>query len=332
MLLFPSIFEGLVGLSVITIIALSMFVFPGAFAEPNQTWQIKILPGSSIEGTSQVFYPFELPVFLDDTVEWINEDSVAHHITSGLPMHPDYHGYFFEAGVVEAGESVSIKVESREFEAFYYLCKIHPWMTGKIFLSEAFTAQPETESPIITQKESYQKGDPITVTGQIHQDFWGTDYEILAYNQKNILVDVQYGKFNDDSTYSQTFSTNSELWGADGVYQFKLVYGLPSKVAQTQIQFNVKQSTNESIPVWIKDIGEFWCNNGIGDGEFFNAIEFLIQKEIIKTDEMSEAKDSNQFIPDWIKNTTCWWSDDKISDIDFLSGIEFLISKGTIRI
>ncbi len=331
MLLLPSIFEGLVGLSVITIVALSMFVFP-VFAEPNQTWQIKIMPGASIEDATQVFYPFELPVFLDDTVEWVNEDSVAHDITSGLPDHPDYHGYFFQAGVIEPGNSATIKVESREFEAFYYLCKIHPWMTGKLFLTETITATPETESPIIVEKKSYQKGESITVSGQVHQDFWGTDYEILAYNQKNTLVDVKYGKFNDDSTFSQTFSTNSEIWNTGGQYQFKVVYGLPSKVAQTQIQFDAKKIIDESIPVWIKDIGKFWCNNGIGDDEFLNAIEFLIQKEIIRIDRINLADNSNQIVPEWIKNTTCWWSEDQISDIDFISGIEFLINKGTIRV
>lgn len=331
MILLPSIFGGVLGLSVITFLSLSLFVLPGAFADSSQNWQIEIMPGSSNQDSTLIFNPAELPVFLDDTVEWINHDNVAHDITSGLPNHPDYQGYFFEAGTVKPRESVSVKIESREYEAFYYLCKIHPWMTGKLFLSEAVIAQPETDSPIVTEKETYLKGEEISVSGQVHEDFWGTDFEILVYDQANNLIDVKYGEFNEDSSYSETFQTTSKSWQNDGKYQLKLVYGLPSKVAQTQIQFDSKQLGNE-IPVWIKDIGKFWCNNEINDSEFVNAIEFLIQNDIIKTNQLDTTVHAVQTMPDWIKDTTCWWSENQISDIDYLSGIEFLINKGLIKV
>ncbi len=331
LLLEPSVSHGIIGLFIIGILAISLLAFPAIFAEesPN-TLKIRIMEGASGTDPSHVFYPNELPASVGDTIEWTNEDSVTHSITSGVPNFPDHYGFFFNAGIVEPGESVSITLDNTDYDAFYYLCEIHPWMTGKLFTSEAFVAQPETGTPITVGKKSYEQGEAIYVSGKVHQDFWGTDFQILVYDESEELVDIVFGYFDDDAAYKETITNKN--WNTEGNYQLKLVYGLPSKVAQTNFEFSTNSLVEtKSIPVWIKNIGQYWCSDQINDSEFINAIQFLISNEIIKITSKTLTA-SDEFIPEWVKSSTCWWSEDQITDIDFLSGIEFLVNKGTIRV
>jgi plastocyanin len=332
LLLEPSIFHGIIGLFVIGILAASLIAFPAIFAEESPNiWKIRIMEGASNSNPSHIFYPNELPASLGDTIEWINEDSITHSITSGAPNFPDHYGHFFNPGIVEPGESVSITLDNSDFDAFYYLCEIHPWMTGKLFTSEAFVAQPETESPITVEKKSYEKGEMVFVSGKVHKDFWGTDFQILVYDESQELVDVVYGYFDDDAEYSEVIDTSKNL-KVDGDYQLKLVYALPSKVAKINFEFNSNSMVDaKSIPVWVKNIGQFWCSNQINDSEFVNAIQFLISDQIIKVTSKN-LSGSDEFIPKWVKSSACWWSENQISDVDFLSGIEYLVNKGTIRV
>ena len=332
MILLPSIFHGILGMITISVIAFSLMVFPNAFAEESQIWQISIIDGASNPDIEKAFLPNELPVNDGDFVEWVNDDVVAHSVTSGLPDHSDYHGHFFEAGLIEPGESKLVEIKIQEgAESFYYVCEIHPWMTGKIFVSGTVTSLPETVNPIKTERFSYQSNDKIQLSGQIHQDFWGTDYEILVYNDENQLLDILNGEFDEESKYSQLIDTNNFV--TSGKYTIKMVYALPSKVAETQFDFLVtKTSSDNSIPTWIKNVGEYWCTNEIKDIEFVNAIQFLIQKNIISVEATSTVGSGEHKIPSWVKSNTCWWSDNQITDVDFLSGIEFLVNKGTIRV
>ena len=332
MILLPSIFHGILGMTAISIIAFSLFVMPSVFADSSETWTVSIMNGASQEESENVFYPNEIPVNDGDFVEWVNHDTVAHSITSGLPDFPDHYGHFFDVGLVQPGEKISSEIKITDgFEAFYYLCEIHPWMTGKIFVSGTPTSMPETINPIQLDKSSYQNNEKIQVTGQVHQDFWGTDYQILVYNEKNELVDMSIGDFDEESKFSQSIDTIN--FETSGEYTMKLIYALPSKAAEAQFDFTkILSNSGEDIPSWIKDIGEFWCTDQIDDEEFLNAIQYLIKKGVIVVNADDALGPSSQQIPEWVKNNTCWWSDDKITDIDFLSGIEFLVNKGTIRV
>lgn len=331
MLLLPSIFHGILGMITISVIAFSLLVFPNVFADNSETWSISIVKDASNQAENS-FFPNELPVNDGDFVEWINQDTVTHAITSGLPDFPDYYGHFFDAGVINPGESKSVQIKITDgLEAFYYLCEVHPWMKGKIFVSGTPTSNAETINPIQSNKLSYETNESVNISGQVHQDFWGTDYQILIYDKDNKLIDIATGDFDEESKYS--LSLNTDNFDIDGKYKLKLVYGLPSKVAETEFEYdNILSKNNIIIPTWIKNVGEYWCTEQIDDGEFLSAIQYLIQKDIIVISTVNGVGQSDQQVPDWVKNNTCWWSENQITDVDFLSGIEFLVNKGTIRV
>ena len=97
------------------------------------------------------------------------------------------------------------------------------------------------------------------------------------------------------------------------------------------VEFELIDAGNIVIPFWIKQVGYYWISGQISDGTFAEAIEFLIQNEIIIVPETEKdsTSDATQ-IPSWVKTNTVWWLEEKISDTDFALGIQYLIKVGII--
>lgn len=310
----------------------SPFIFFNVYAEESQnTWKITIPNGAS-DKANQGFFPDELPVFVGDTIVWENKDSIIHSVTSGLPKFPEHSGLFFNLDEIKPGSSKSYVFADNDYNAFYYFCEIHPWMDGKFFLSDMEQSQPETDNPISLDKQDYTFGEKISVSGKVHIDFAGSKFTSLIYNQNDELVDISNGFFEHDSSYQQIIDTNDKAWNTNGDYTVKLVYAVPSKVAETNFQFSTKVVEKTGIPEWIKNVGSYWCNGKIDDSEFVSAIQYLIKQDIIELENYGEKSLYSNEVPGWVKNNACWWSDDKIPDIDFIFGIEYLVNIGTIRV
>jgi uncharacterized protein YjbI with pentapeptide repeats len=87
----------------------------------------------------------------------------------------------------------------------------------------------------------------------------------------------------------------------------------------------------ESIPEWIKNTAGWWATDAISESEFVNAMEFLIENNIIQVTSTSSTT-SSESIPEWIKNTAGWWATDAISESEFVNAMEFLVNVGIISI
>ena len=329
-------FYVLVHLLVVFALFVSPFIFFNVYAdETENVWKITISNGASENEKIQGFFPNELPVLVGDTIIWENNDNTIHKITSGVPNHPDHSGIFFNLGEIRPGDSKSYVLTNSEFGEYYYFCEIHPWMTGKFFLSDIEMAQPETDMPIFLEIEIHVIGEEVSISGQVHKDFAGTKYTTLIYDKNDELVESSNGFFDYDASYVQVIETQENFWKENEDYNVKLVYALPTKVAETSFKLTSKFVPNESmqsIPEWIKNVGDYWCNNQIDDTEFVSAIQFLIKNDIIVLkSEKSDSLSSGE-IPEWVKNSTCWWADEKIPDPDFIFGIEYLVNIGTIKV
>jgi len=102
----------------------------------------------------------------------------------------------------------------------------------------------------------------------------------------------------------------------------------------------------QKVPDWIKNNAEWWSQGEIDETTFKNAIQFLVQEEIIdvpteanvsvsKDDQLAEELELDPEplpIPDWIKNNAEWWSQGVITEDDFLLAVEYLIKNGIIQI
>jgi len=99
----------------------------------------------------------------------------------------------------------------------------------------------------------------------------------------------------------------------------------------TPVSFTVTISPPETtIPSWVKNVAEFWCQDQIADASFVEGIQYLIDKKIIVVSGTSESSGDSQEVPQWVKNNACWWSDGSITDLDFANGLEYLVREGII--
>ena len=87
----------------------------------------------------------------------------------------------------------------------------------------------------------------------------------------------------------------------------------------------------ETTPDWVKNTAGWWATDAISETEFVNAIEFLVNNQIIQVSS-SQSTDNSQGVPDWVKNTAGWWATDAISETEFVNAIEFLVKNGIINV
>jgi len=99
-----------------------------------------------------------------------------------------------------------------------------------------------------------------------------------------------------------------------------------------QEKFLVTVVNENQIPIWIKDVADFWCSEEIEDESFLDAMSYLVENNVIIVPKSTSNSGNSDEIPSWIKNNACWWSEGVISDQDFTSAIQYLISERIIII
>lgn len=310
---------------IVSLVILSVVFFNYAHAESDNL-QVNVLAGSSNQDHKiKSFYPPILPMTPGDTITWVNNDSVTHSITSGVPDHPDYYGKFFKTGNIAPSKSVTLTINDTASFAYYYLCEIHPWLTGKIVVTTAPESQPETSNPIVTDKPKYDIGQTVAINGQVHKDFAKTPYQILVYENSYRLVDSINGVFDENASYTKTISTSDMT---SSKYTLKVVYGLPTQVGITTFSLD---ATKVMIPAWIKNGAKWWASGQISDAEFIDAIEYLTKENIIVIQKTQSIQHVST-IPSWLKTNASWWADNRISDDDFVKGLQYLVNAGIVQV
>jgi len=85
------------------------------------------------DNADSAFSPLQLTVAVGTTVRWVNQDSVAHTVTSGVSdgTAATADGTF-DSGFVNPGDTFTYTfTEAGEFD---YFCTPHPWMIGKVIV------------------------------------------------------------------------------------------------------------------------------------------------------------------------------------------------------
>jgi len=79
------------------------------------------------------------------------------------------------------------------------------------------------------------------------------------------------------------------------------------------------------IPSWVKDVAGFWCGSEIDNASFIEAIQYLINNDVIMIPATASSGSGAQEIPNWIKNNVCYWSQGLITNSVFASGLHYFI-------
>ena len=92
--------------------------------------EVTIAQGAGAPGcetSHECFLPYQSEIYSGEPVVWINADSAAHTVTSGLPAVPDA---IFDSGMIAPNQKWEfVFTDSGEYD---YYCMVHPWMTGKV--------------------------------------------------------------------------------------------------------------------------------------------------------------------------------------------------------
>ena len=129
--------------------------------------------------------------------------------------------------------------------------------------------------------------------------------------------------FADSSEYGDEKSCPSKEKKLTGDYAQGLTY---SETTEKTIQ----NTSQEQIPDWLKLNAKWWSTGVISDSEFGNGIKFMMDNELIKTEDSQLTQTYIPQTPTWIKSNAGWWAEGMISDAEFVSGLQHLVSSGLI--
>jgi hypothetical protein len=181
---------------------------------------------------------------------------------------------------------------------------------------------------IETSQETYHYGDNLSMTiivSEITGDI-ATVYIIDTEERKSTLLSPPITQ--ETTEFPSRFPFDATIWKT-GTYTLEVEYS----GVKSSVQFSIEDTGEIALPFWIKDLAKMWITEPlVTDKDFARAIEYLIQKEIIKIPYTEPDGETIASIPDWIKNNAEWWITGKISDTEFTVALQYLIKKGIILV
>ena len=181
---------------------------------------------------------------------------------------------------------------------------------------------------IETSQETYHYGDNLSMTiivSEITGDI-ATVYIIDTEERKSILLNPPI--IQETTEFPSSFPFDATIWKT-GAYMLEVEYS----GAKSSVQFYIEDTGENALPYWIKDLAKMWITEPlVTDKDFARAIEYLIQKEIIKIPYTEPEGEAVSSIPDWVKTNAEWWITEKISDTEFTLSLQYLVQKGIITV
>ena len=187
---------------------------------------------------------------------------------------------------------------------------------------------------IYADEESYMLGDTITFTGNVNKYDEDRKLRITIFDNTDRYLITQKTSVNPDGTFSHSIELNKKF--SDGKFIVKAQYGNSNttvKIMSFVILSNNNDTTQDNeIPSWLKTTVGYWADGVSSDGEFINAIKFLIEDGIIQIPATTQGTGNTDQIPSWLKITVGYWADGVSSDGEFINTIKFLIENGLMTI
>ena len=91
---------------------------------------IQILNDSFQEGNPD-YSPDVAVISQGDTIQWTNEDSAIHTVTSKIGF-----GEIFDSGSMSPGSVFTLNTSDLSLGEYEYFCLVHPWMVSTLVIEE----------------------------------------------------------------------------------------------------------------------------------------------------------------------------------------------------
>lgn len=108
--------------------------------------------------------------------------------------------------------------------------------TGSLALP-AFAQEFVDAVTIATDKEAYEDGETITVSGSVRERLSGYDVTLQVIAANGNLVTAQQLPVSDDNTFGIDLAAGGPLWRSAGTYTIKVLYGTATRTAETSFEF-----------------------------------------------------------------------------------------------
>ena len=191
-----------------------------------------------------------------------------------------------------------------------------------------YQAYAEPMITVQTSQNTYHYGDHLLITINVSEITGDavTIYIIDTQEKKSILLNPPI--FNETSEFPSQFPFDATIWKT-GTYTLEVEYS----GAKSSVHFSIKDTGEIALPFWIKDLAKMWVTEPlVTDKDFARAIEYLIQREIIKIPYTEPEGETTASIPDWVKSNAEWWITEKISDKEFTLSLQYLVKTGIITV
>jgi len=98
---------------------------------------------------------------------------------------------------------------------------------------------------VTTDKESYNDGDTVMISGQVRDLLSGTPVSLQVFAANGNLVTIEQIDISPDKTFSTEIFAGGGLWKSKGTYTIKVLYGTQSRTAETTFEFGGSDGTTK---------------------------------------------------------------------------------------
>ena len=133
---------------VLTLVVGIMAFAPSAFADTKVSMTKGAAGGQACVAANNCFDPANVQVTPGTEVEWTNDDTASHTVTSGSP-NDNVTGTVFDSSLVKAGGD--FKFTFTDAGTYNYFCQVHPWMTGMVTVAAAISPPPTTDNNAVPE-------------------------------------------------------------------------------------------------------------------------------------------------------------------------------------
>ena len=200
-----------------------------------------------------------------------------------------------------------------------------------MILSVMLSVNQASAAPTIsieTNQSVYEYGDHLVMIINV-SEITGDDARIYITDpaeRKSFFIQQPISQKYVE--FPSRFPFDSAIW-KPGTYVLELEYSGD----KSSTQFTIEDTGKIALPFWIKDLAKMWINEPlVTDKDFARAIEYLIQREIIKIPYTEPGEETISSIPEWVKNNAGWWIEGKISDTEFTMALQYLVKTGIITV
>ena len=172
---------------------------------------------------------------------------------------------------------------------------------------------------VTTDKDAYDDGETITITGQVSQRLSGYPVTLQVISANGNLVTVKQLDVSEDNTYGTDIAAGGSLWRSQGTYTIKVLYGTDTRTAETTFEFSgsVGGTTPSGKSIPVTGNPELLVGYSIKGGKIISIEPDVTAKSLMVTIETTSDGEVKLIIPRGVIDAKSGPDGKSGDDVDF---------------